>query len=186
MIMSLFRRAPRMLNEKIVDKAYDAIVAAARNPVLYAEWGVPDTPLGRYESVGLHMILFLHRTRGAESPLDEFAQDVLDEFFKDVDHSMRELGVGDPSVPKRMKKLARMFYGRMGNYWSALDSEDADALGEALARNVAPEDPAVIDRDGIARYMMGSARYLAEIPDSELLAGGVRFPDPAEAERRPA
>jgi cytochrome b pre-mRNA-processing protein 3 len=110
-------------------------------------------------------------------------QDVLDEFFKDVDHSIRELGVGDPSVPKRMKKLARMFYGRMGHYWSALDNNDAEALGDAIARNIAPEAPETIDRMAVAGYMQRAAKTLAGVSDDELLAGIVRFPEPLEVER---
>jgi cytochrome b pre-mRNA-processing protein 3 len=179
MIMSLFRRAPKNLNSRIVDTAYSAVIEAARQPVFYSDWGVPDTPLGRYESIGLHMILFLYRTRNAPRPADELAQDVLDEFFKDVDHSIRELGVGDPSVPKRMKKLARMFYGRMGHYWSALDNGDAEALGDAIARNIAPEAPETVDRAAIAAYMQRAAQTLADVSDGELLAGIVRFPEPA-------
>lgn len=183
MIMSLFRRAPKNFNRRIVDTAYSTVIEAARQPEFYRDWGVPDKPLGRYESIGLHMILFLYRTRNAPKPADELAQDVLDEFFKDVDHSIRELGVGDPSVPKRMKKLARMFYGRMGHYWSALDNGDAEALGEAIARNIAPEAPDTIDRAAIAGYMRRAADTLAAVPDADLLAGVVRFPEPAPREQ---
>jgi len=183
MIMSLFRRSPKNLNGQIVEAAYSAVTTGARQPVFFRDWGVPDTPLGRYESIGLHMILFLYRTRSAAKPADELAQDVLDEFFKDVDHSIRELGVGDPSVPKRMKKLARMFYGRMGHYWSALDNGDAEALGDAVARNIAPEAPETIDRAAIADYMQRAARSLAELSDEQLLAGVVRFPEPLPVEQ---
>jgi cytochrome b pre-mRNA-processing protein 3 len=118
--------------------------------------------------------------RGAASPANELAEDVLDEFFKDVDHSIRELGVGDPSVPKRMKKLARMFYGRMGIYWSAIDNNDAEALGDAVARNVAPDAPQTIASAEIAEYMMRSAETLAGISDEEMLSGVVRFAEPLE------
>lgn len=183
MIMSLFRRSPKKLNGRIVEAAYSSVIEAARQPVLFRDWGVPDTPLGRFESIGLHMILFLHRARNAPAPADELAQDMLDEFFKDVDHSIRELGVGDPSVPKRMKKLARMFYGRMGHYWSALDEDDAVALGDAIARNVAPEAPETIDRVALADYMRRAANTLAGVSDKELLAGIVRFPEPLVQEQ---
>lgn len=181
MIMSLFRPKPKNANRKIVDSLYLSVVAAAREPVLYSDWGVPDTPLGRYESVGLHMILFLYRMRNAGAIAQELSRDVLDEFFKDVDHSIRELGVSDPGVPKRMKKLARMFYGRMENYWKALDEHDAGALGDAVARNVAPNAPDSVARGAIADYMIRTVRVLADIPDGELLAGSVRFPAPLAA-----
>ena len=181
MIMSLFRRTSKNLNLRIVDSLYSSVTAAARQPELFRDWGVPDTPLGRYESLGLHLILLLHRTRGADGALDELSRDVLDEFFKDVDHSIRELGVGDPSVPKRMKKLARMFYGRMGHYWSAIDNADRQALGEAVARNIAPDAPQSIASREIADYMMRAADTLAGVTEQELLSGTIRFPEPVEA-----
>lgn len=182
MIMSLFRRASRNRNREIVDATYASIVAAARNPVFYAEWGIPDTPLGRFENIGLHLILFLRRTRAEAGAAGDLSRDILDEFFKDVDHSIRELGVGDQSVPKRIKKLARMFYGRMEHYWKALDAGDATVLGAAIARNISPEAPDSIDRAAIADYMIRAADLLDRTAASELLKGVVRFPEPAPAE----
>lgn len=178
MIVSLFRRSPSRENRKIVDRLYEDIVAAARRPVFYESFGIPDTPLGRYESLCVHMIVFLHRTRNASAPLSPLAQDVLDEFFHDVDHSIRELGVGDPGVPKRMKKLARMFYGRMEHYWKALDARDRNALGEALVRNIVVEDgEQPIEGGSIADYMLDAADALADQSDDTLLSGSVSFPE---------
>lgn len=178
MIVSLFRRASQNANRRIVDGLFEQIVAAARQPALYADWGMPDTPLGRYESLGLHMILFLHRTRDAGNDVDALAHDVLDEFFKDIDHSIRELGVGDAGVPKRMKKLARMFYGRMGPYWEALDARNEAGLAAALERNIAPAGGAGDDlkSDAIARYMLAGAELLAGQGDDDLLQGRIAFP----------
>lgn len=178
MIMSLFRRASRNRNQKIVDATYGAVVACARNPVFFADWGVPDTPLGRFEAIGLHLILYLHRMRDVASPAGDLASDVLDEFFREVDHSIRELGVGDPAVPKRMKKLARMFYGRLERYWPALDERDTEILGQSLAQNIAPTAPETIDRFALSAYMLQAVDCLAGVSDAELLAGTVRFPDP--------
>jgi cytochrome b pre-mRNA-processing protein 3 len=179
MIVSLFRRKGQNANRIIIDRMFQHVVDAARQPVLYADWGIPDTPLGRYESLGLHMIVLLHRTRDAGEPLEALAQDVLDEFFKDVDHSIRELGVGDVGVPKRMKKLARMFYGRMGPYWQAIDAGDANALAEALGRNIMPGDAASagLKAAAIARYMLAAAKALAAQDDAALLTGDLDFPD---------
>jgi len=179
MIVSLFRRSTQNANRIIVDRLFDQIVAAARQPAIYADWGVPDTPLGRYESLGLHMIVFLRRTRRAEPGVEALAQDVLDEFFKDVDHSIRELGIGDAGVPKRMKKLARMFYGRMGPYWEAIDAGDADALAAALERNIAPdgkEEPE-FDARSLAGYTLAAAEALAAQDDASLLSARIAFPE---------
>jgi cytochrome b pre-mRNA-processing protein 3 len=180
MIMSLFRRNKKNDNEKIVSGIYSTIIEAGRNPILYADWGIPDTPLGRYEAIGLHMILFLHRTRSAGPGAQELAQNVLDEFFLELDHSIRELGVGDAGVPKRMKKLGKMFYGRMGPYWKALDNKDAAALGNAVKRNVAPEDSESLNSDALATYMLAGAAHLEDLTDEMLLRGGVSFPQPQQ------
>jgi len=172
MIVSLFRRKAGNSNAAIVDAVYEGIISAARQPVLYTNFGIPDTPLGRYESLSAHMIVFLHRTRGASTALEALAQDVLDEFFKDVDHSIRELGIGDAGVPKRMKKLGRMFYGRMGPYWEALDGGPLAGFEEALKRNITPDDATnTLNCAGLAQYLLTLRDRLAEIDDAQFLDG---------------
>lgn len=173
MIMSLFGRKPKNDNTVIVDAVYEAIVQAGREPILYADFGVPDTALGRFESLSAHMIVFLHRTRKTEPGVEAMAQDVLDEFFKDVDHSIRELGIGDSSVPKRMKKLGKMFYGRMGPYWESLDNSDADAFSAALVRNIAPENPQSMNGLDFAKHLMAWRASLGLISNDALLAGNM-------------
>ncbi|MEL6435290.1 MAG: ubiquinol-cytochrome C chaperone family protein [Pseudomonadota bacterium] len=162
-----------------MDRTFAAIVDAARQPVLYANWRVPDTPLGRYECVSLHMILFLHRTRDRGEAVEALAQDVLDEFFTDLDHSVRELGVGDAGVPKRMKKLGKMFYGRMGPYWEAIDGRDLTTLAESIDRNMAPSglrgEVVDIDEVQLARYSLAMADHLATLSDEVILSGDLAF-----------
>jgi len=137
MFNRLFGLAARR-DTAVIDALYGEIVAAARQPAFYADLGVPDTPIGRFEMLSLHVFMFLHRVRGEAAPLPDIAQELVDEFFKDIDHSIRELGITDGGVPKRMKKLSRMFYGRVGSYGEALDADDDAALAAALARNVRP------------------------------------------------
>ncbi|HWK14319.1 MAG TPA: ubiquinol-cytochrome C chaperone family protein [Rhizobiaceae bacterium] len=138
MFNRLFGLAARR-DTAVIDALYGEIVAAARQPAFYADLDVPDTPLGRFEMLSLHVFMFLHRVRGEAAPLPDIAQELVDEFFKDVDHSIRELGISDTGVPKRMKKLSRMFYGRVASYGEALDANDGAALAAALARNVRPD-----------------------------------------------
>ncbi|MEM9999660.1 MAG: ubiquinol-cytochrome C chaperone family protein [Pseudomonadota bacterium] len=178
MILSLFRPKNANVNARIVDATFEAIVTAARQPVLFAHWGIPDTPIGRYESVSLHLILFLYRTRDADPLVKALEQDVVDEFFKDIDHSVRELGVGDAGVPKRMKKLARMFYGRMGPYWEALDARDEAALSQAIARNISPvsdDQKPAIEGALLAQYALASVDQLREVTDETILNGALQF-----------
>ncbi|MHB2265580.1 ubiquinol-cytochrome C chaperone family protein [Aliihoeflea sp. PC F10.4] len=162
-------------NARIVGKLYDRVVVAARQPTFYADWNVPDTPLGRYEMMALHMFLFLHRTRSATGSLAEVAQELTDEFFKDVDHSLRELGIGDVGVPKRMKKLARMFYGRAESYGAAVDAGDRAVLMEALSRNILPGGEPWPQAGNMADYIMASVDALRGQSDDALAAGEVVY-----------
>lgn len=168
----------RIANRKITDALYSEIVAAARQPAYYSAWNVPDTPLGRFEMLALHMFLFLFSGRNEHGAVRDIQQQVTDEFFSDVDHSLRELGIGDLGIPKRMKKLARMFYGRAATYGDALERGDRAALAEALTRNVRPDSGPWAEADDLAGYVMAAARHLASQPGSDILAGRINFPAP--------
>lgn len=154
---------------------YDQIVAAARQPAFYAQWNVPDTPLGRFEMLTLHMVLFLRRIRGEAGELSRIGQILTDEFFLDVDHSLRELGISDMGVPKRIKKLARMFYGRAKSYSEALDAGDQVALGQAIARNIRPDTGEWAEVMHIAAYMERSSAALADQPLTAFADGHLQF-----------
>lgn len=177
-ILGLGRRP----NQLITDALYGEIVASARQPTFYSDWGVPDTPLGRFEMLAVHMFLFLERARGGSPALGDVAQDMTDEFFKDVEHSLRELGIGDMGVPKRMKKLAKMFYGRAEAYREALAANDTAALTAALARNVGPDREAWPEAARIASYVEKASALLAGQSDDALLAGRLAFPRAGEEE----
>jgi cytochrome b pre-mRNA-processing protein 3 len=166
----------RAVRREITDRLYDQIVAAARQPALYQDWNVPDTPLGRYEMMALHVFLILHRLRGETGAAAALAQELTDAFFADLDHSIRELGVGDMGVPKRMKKLARMFYGRATAYGEAVERGDAPLLSRALARNVRPEEADWKAAADLARYALAANAALALQPVSDIVSGRVDFP----------
>jgi cytochrome b pre-mRNA-processing protein 3 len=177
MFQRLFGRQ-RQANRMITDALYGQIVAAARQPVFYSDWNVPDTPLGRFEMLSVHMFLFLHRVRNEAGAMREVAQVLTDDFFADVEHSLRELGIGDLGVPKRMKKLARMFYGRTTSYAEALNRGDRSSLSAALSRNVRPESADWIEADALAGYVMAADQLLSEQAVEGILAGKLQFPDP--------
>ncbi len=168
----------RRSNRDITDALYDSIVAAARQPELYSAWNVPDTPLGRFEMLSLHMFLLQHRLRSESGTLREMAQVLIDQFFGEVDHSLRELGIGDMGIPKRMKKLARMYYGRTVSYANALEQGDGAALAAALARNVRPEASEWPEATALAAYVQEACRMLAGIGVEEIRGGRIAFPAP--------
>src|SRR5262245_61207597 len=137
MIFGLFKKKNH--NQTIVNRQYAALTSSARVPFFYTDLDVPDTVMGRFEMLTVVMILFFRRTANSVVSGQELAQEIVDAFFQDIDHSIRELGIGDQSVPKRMKKLAGMFYGRLETYAAALQEKDAEKLASALQRNIYPE-----------------------------------------------
>lgn len=181
MFQRLFRR-DRSTNRSITEELYASIVAAARQEPLYSEWLVPDTPLGRFEMLSLHMFLFQHRMRGDGDAARDMAQILIDDFFTDVDHSLRELGVGDLGVPKRMKKLAKMHYGRTAAYGSALDRGNGADLAAALARNVCPTVASWPEATYLADYVVDADKVLAGQDVEAILSGTLHFPKPGRKE----
>lgn len=165
-------------NQTTIDALYGAIVAAARQQELYSVWRVPDTPLGRFEMLSLHVFLTLHRLRGGEKTAADVGQDLTDEFFRDIDHSLREIGIGDMGIPRRMKKLAQMFYGRARAYGAALEAGDRENLAAALKRNVMPERSVWEEARPLADYVFEANELLAAQPLAGILSGAIRFPTP--------
>ena len=114
---------------------YKIVVAQARNPGFYRDCAVPDTLDGRFEMIALHLFLVLHRLKGGDPATAAAAQDLHDLFFADMDQSLREMGAGDLGVGKRVKQMAKGFYGRIAAYEAGLEG-DGDALEQALRRNL--------------------------------------------------
>jgi cytochrome b pre-mRNA-processing protein 3 len=119
------------------ESLYGEIVAAARQADFYNTLGVPDTVDGRFDMIVLHMYLVLNRLKG--DSLAAIRQDLTDVFFKDMDRSLREMGAGDLSVGKKVRKMAEAFFGRIKAYEEA---SDENKMTSAIARNVFAELPA--------------------------------------------
>lgn len=157
---------------------YRSIVAQARQPEFYGRHGVPDSLDGRFDMIVLHSYLVMRRLRAcASEAADKLSQNLFDLLFADMDVNLREIGVGDLGVGKRVKKMAQAFYGRVEAYDAGLAAEDGDkTLSEALTRNLygtiqAP--PAGLA--AMAGYLRAAERHLASQPDAEILAGNVDF-----------
>lgn len=176
MIFGIFKKKNQ--NQPIVDRQYAALTSAARIPYFYSDLGVPDTVMGRFEMLSVVMILFFRRTSKSASSGQELAQEIVDAFFQDIDHSIRELGIGDQSVPKRMKKLAGMFYGRLETYAAALEKNDVQALADALRRNIYPQAADCPDMNGLAAWMIAAEASLAGFSEDEIARGQAALPAP--------
>ncbi|MDI6838950.1 MAG: ubiquinol-cytochrome C chaperone family protein, partial [Rhizobiaceae bacterium] len=177
MLFGFFRQKKH--NRQIMERQYAALTAAARTPYFYSDLSVPDTVMGRLEMLSIVLILFFRRTAKSARSGQELAQEIIDAFFQDVDHSIRELGVGDPGVPKRMKKLAGRFYGRAESYGAALDKGDGELLAQALTRNIYPErGEDAPDMHGLARWMIEEEAHLRDIPEESVETGSVTLAVP--------
>lgn len=153
---------------------YGDIVAAARAPRAFLDFGVSDDFEGRFEYLVLIVTLVLRRLKALPPPAEAMAQLLVDRFFADLDDGLRRMGVGDLSVGKRVKKLAQGFYGRAAAYSGSLDAASEAVLREALARNLlgsrcAPDDVPTALLDEIA----GINTRLDAAPLAVILAGRV-------------
>ncbi|MGK2739597.1 ubiquinol-cytochrome C chaperone family protein [Tepidicaulis sp. LMO-SS28] len=164
-----------------VQALYAQAVTQARDPRFYSETGVPDSVDGRYDMIVLHVFLILERLTGKGDAAKETAQELFDLLFADMDQSLREMGVGDLSVGKKIKTMAQAFYGRSAAYREALRQDDEAALARALKRNVFPDsEPGAGRLEVLAAYVMREHKALAAQSLDELLAGKVVFgPAPA-------
>src|SRR5262245_23746024 len=160
-----------------IEALYGAIVAQARTPVFYREYGVPDTVNGRFEMIVLHLALVFDRLVGEPEPLRALGQGVFDRFCQDMDDQLRESGVGDLAVPKRMRRMAEAFYGRHETYRAALAAPDDVALREALLRNVYAGTEPAMGAEGLTAYIRKAARLLASQDAAGFGRSGPAWPD---------
>jgi cytochrome b pre-mRNA-processing protein 3 len=194
MILARFRRNSQV---RTIHALYGAIVAQARSVAFYADYRVPDTVEGRFDLIVLHLVLLLNRLgRRAEAGralgqellgqellgqelLGQAAlgQELFDAFCRDLDANLREMGVGDLAVPKRMQAFAEAFYGRQAAYLAALDAADERVFEKALARNIFPagNDAGAAQ---LARYARAVVTRLDAQDDGALIRGEVVFPSP--------
>lgn len=162
-------------HERAGYKLYGGAVTAAREPSLYRDFGVPDTLDGRFDMVGLHASLLIRRLRALPEPGPVLAQAVFDAMFSDMDINLREMGVGDLSVGRKVREMWEAFHGRAFSYEAALAAGDARLMADALARNVwrgeAPQGAA----DRLARLALEQDAALAGQELSAFAAGHARF-----------
>lgn len=162
----LFRPRPARVAGQAL---YAAAAAQARQPGFYTALRTPDTREGRFELYTLHVVLLIERLKGQEEPAGETSQALFDAYIRGLDDAFRELGVGDLSVGKKMKKLGEAFYGRLRAYEQAGDRK---ALEDLVIRTIGAE----ADAAGLARYVATARDHLAAQPLDEVLAGSVSWP----------
>ncbi len=176
MVFGFFGRRSRQVTAAALSRA---IVAQSRRTCFYLAYGVPDTVDGRFDMIVLHQALLFRRLAREGGDIRRIGQDVFDMLFRDMDDNLREMGVGDLSVPKKMQGFGEAFLGRVGVYDRALGDDDDAALVAALARNVIGEGGPPLDGARmLAAYVRDAVRTLDGQEGTIFAAGTLAFPDP--------
>lgn len=170
----------RRRHERTGYELYCAAVAAARDPYLYRDLAVPDTLDGRFDLVGLHAFLLIRRLVALPPPGPAVAQALFDAMFSDMDMNLREMGVSDLAIARKIRTMWEAFHGRAMAYQAALAEGEAE-LAEVLVRNVwrgapPPDDAA----RRLARLAVAQSAALEALPAESFIAGRIVFPAPQE------
>lgn len=173
--MGLLGMFSRKRYERAGFALYTAAVRAARDPFYYAALDVPDTMDGRFDMIGLYTFLLIDRLHREQEAGKALAQAVFDAMFLDMDHTLRELGIGDITVGRKNKAMWEALNGRRQAYEVAVATGDADALADAVGRNVwrgAPPDGVAVR---LAAVIIEQHRHLAGQSLDALITGRVEF-----------
>ena len=177
-MFSLFRRSS---NKALIDRLHGEIMAGARQPEFFLRYGVADTVEGRFELLCLLATVALRRIEMLPAPAPEIAQELTDSVFAHFDVALREIGVGDLTVPKKIKKMAQGWLGRGSVYRQAWVEREEAALSLAIARNVfgdanAAAEPAATR---LARYALALDAAFSALRLEDLGVIPLTFTDPA-------
>ncbi|MBT5051110.1 MAG: hypothetical protein HOM58_21610 [Rhodospirillaceae bacterium] len=162
-------------SRRIGEALYFDAVEQARQPYLYSDMGVPDTVDGRFDMIATHVFLILHRLKAGGDETQAASQALFDAMFGDMDRGLREMGAGDLGVGRRVKAMAKAFYGRVAAYENGLETSGG-ALAEAVLRNVFRGDEA--EREAakmLADYISRQSSALSGQPLAAFLSGKVAF-----------
>jgi cytochrome b pre-mRNA-processing protein 3 len=182
-IMSLFRR--RQPHADAARRLFDAIVAQSRRAEFYQHFGVPDTLDGRFDLMVLHVFMVIERLQG-EAAAGDLPQVVVDRMFTILDLNLREMGVQDVGIGKRIKVMAEGFNGRINAYRTALADDDGGSLRQALHRNVfGAADIAGDQLANLEAYVRTAVAALRALPVRRLVEGYMAFPDPVPQREAP-
>ena len=170
-MLQWFRR--RAERSRRAGELYGGVVTAARQPFFYKDMGVPDTPEGRFELVALHLFLALEALKQRGPQQLEVTRQTIEAFVSDMDDCMREMGVGDFTVPKKVKRAAAAFYERAGAYRRGLSEAQKSVLEKSLSTYVfAGRQEDGNGLSALAGYVRNAASALAAEQFDVLCANG--------------
>ena len=162
------------LNRKKADAAVvrawrDAITKTARSPEPYLRGWVPDTIYGRFHMVSLVATLAMRRLGGQGNDGKLISKDLSELLFSDFDHSLREHGVGDSSIARRIRKMGEEFFGLAKAVDGALEEgAPQKALAAVIRRNIQPDAEKALE---LADHVLELNEQVERLSESDLLSG---------------
>ena len=175
-------RKPRLAPRGTIEAIYGMIVTQAREPLFYRDLAVPDTVNGLFDLLLMHLWLVLRRLKSAEAG-QGLSQALFDHFCNDMDDNLRELGVSDLKVPKKMQAFGEAFYGRTAAYDMAL-TEGGEAFAQALCKNILNGEN-IEQARRLAAYAEAAMAALDRQGEAALMSGSFKFPSPEQAGAQP-
>lgn len=157
---------------------YDAAVTQARLPVFYERYDAPDSVDGRFDMICIHIVPVMRKLAKCGRAGDKLSQALFDHFFTQMERALREMGVGDLSVPKHVKRMMKAYKGRYVAYGKALDENDKNAMADVVLRNLyRGENENKTHAKAIADYLAVLDKHVAGQSDEAILSGEITFPD---------
>ena len=164
-----FKRSNRRKSEEVAKRLHHAIVGKARDPVLFGEDKIPDTFDGRFNAICLYSALLFPRLEKAGEKGQAISRILNDRVFSDIDGALRETGVGDASIARKVRKLGERFFGLARAAKEALESEQAvESLANVFERNEVTSPGGALE---VAEIIVQDAQMLPPVADEALLAG---------------
>lgn len=175
----------RPVYSRLAGRIYGSIVASARQPAFYSDWGVPDTREGRFEMIALHVALVMRRFSAIAPDGDEIARQIAETFMTDMDDNMREIGIGDLTVPKKIKRAAAALYDRHRDYGAATEPGAEDValvpiIVAAFADCGTSATGIVLNAPALAAYMHRLKGGMAVTSDIDCLDAKLPLPWPPQ------
>lgn len=165
----------RKRKANIIASIYLQAVKQARNKYFYENLGIPDTVDGRFDMIILHLLLVIRKLRKRPEETLFLSQGLVDYMFDDMDRNLREMGVGDLSVGKQVKKMAKAFYGR-AEYWEDALKNSTESLKNALMDTIyRSSTPDIEQLDTFTNYIISNDKFIKNQQISSILTGNVEF-----------
>lgn len=175
MLSAFFKKS---LSQTTPQHIYGSVMTHARTPAFFLDFGVPDTVMGRFDVLSLHIYLLARKLREEGSEISQgLSQEVFDLYVYDVERALRELGIGDTSVPKKKKKMIRSFYGQIDDFDEALNAKNEvvvkDKVSTRYLADVENAKPVLL-----ASYMLKTDQHLKNQETKAIVSGNVSWLSP--------